>query len=235
MIRRRWRSALACVAMGFVVVVAATARRADPQSRLPQQFQLAGLIQRQQGETAVLSRQVGELERQVAGLRAAGTTRAADQASIEAALADAGLRAGTVAVGGPGLRVILDDSSVRRAPAGGNLDDLVIHSQDVQAVVNALWRAGAEAIAINDQRLVGTSAVLCVGNTLLLNGTVHSPPYAVLALGAARERFESDDLVKILHTDASAFGLRFSVSHEDNLALPAFAGATQLRTARVGG
>jgi uncharacterized protein YlxW (UPF0749 family) len=68
-----------------------------------------------------------------------------------------------------------DDSSLRQLPTG-NLNDLVIHSQDVQAVVNGLWKAGAEAVAINGQRLVSTSAVLCVGNTLLLNGTVHSPP-----------------------------------------------------------
>jgi len=93
----------------------------------------------------------------------------------------------------------------------GNLNDLVIHSQDVQAVVNALWRAGAEAVAINGQRLVGTSAVLCVGNTLLLNGTVHSPPYEIAAIGAGRDKFEDDRLVRRLHDDADAFGLRFSI------------------------
>ena len=221
--------------MGFLLVVAARARRADPQSRLPQQFQLAGLIQRQQAETAVLSRQVAQLQAQVAGLRAAGTSRAANQASLETAINDAGIQAGTVAVRGPGLRVILDDSSVKRAPAGGNVNDLVIHSQDVQAVVNALWRAGAEAVSINGQRLVGTSAVLCVGNSLLLNGTVHSPPYQVLAVAAARDRFEADDLVKRLHTDASAFGLRFSVTHEDSLDVPAFQGATHPKVARLAG
>src|SRR5436189_127421 len=75
---------------------------------------------------------------------------------------------GLAAMRGPGLKVTLDDSKLDKPPAG-NVNDLVIHSQDVQAVVNALWQAGAEAVAINGQRLVGTSAVLCVGNTLLLN------------------------------------------------------------------
>ncbi len=57
-------------------------------------------------------------------------------------------------------------------------DDLVVHQQDVQAVVNALWAGGADAVQVMDQRLLSTSAVRCVGNTLLLNGRVYSPPYA---------------------------------------------------------
>src|SRR5205814_4741992 len=122
----------------------------------------------------------------------------AGSAALDTQLQNAGLAAGLVAMRGPGLKVTLDDSKRVKAPTG-NVNDLVIHSQDVQAVVNALWRAGAEAIAINGQRLVSTSAVLCVGNTLLLNGTVHSPPYVVVAIGAGMERFEADRLVRRLH------------------------------------
>src|SRR5207244_359054 len=130
---------------------------------------------------------------------------------------------GLGAGGRPGRQVARDDSATRQSPTG-NPNDLVIPSQDVQAVVNGLWRAGAEAISINGQRLVSTSAVLCVGNTLLLNGTVHSPPYVISAVGAGADRFEGDDLVRRLHQDADAFGLRFSVSREDELRIPAFRG-----------
>ena len=149
-------------------------------------------------------------------------------------LADLGLAAGLVPVAGPGVRVTLDDSELDRAPTG-NVNDLVVHSQDVQAVVNALWKAGAEAVAINGQRLVSTSAVLCVGNTLLLNGTVHSPPYTVTAVGAAKDRFEADSLVRRLHDDANAFGLRFSVAKTDEVEVPAYRGATSLAYARPKG
>ena len=129
------------------------------------------------------------------------------------------------------MRVTLDDSELDRAPTG-NVNDLVVHSQDVQAVVNALWKAGAEAMAINGQRLVSTSAVLCVGNTLLLNGTVHSPPYTVSAVGAGKDRFEADSLVRRLHDDATTFGLRFSVARMDDVEVPAYRGATSLTYAR---
>nr|MDQ3756861.1 DUF881 domain-containing protein [Actinomycetota bacterium] len=149
----------------------------------------------------------------------------------EQELQDATLVAGLAPMRGPGLRIVLDDSEKDESPSG-NVNDLVIHSQDVQAVVNALWRAGAEAVAINGQRLVGTSAVLCVGNTLLLNGTVHSPPYTAIAVGAGRDRFEADRLVRRLHDDAKAFGLRFSVTREPALEVPAYRGATNLHYAR---
>ena len=128
--------------------------------------------------------------------------------------------------------ITLDDSSLERPPEGASVNDLVVHSQDVQAVVNALWRSGAEAISINGQRLVDTSAVLCVGNTLLLNGTVHSPPYVVSAIGASRDRFDADRLVRRLKTATDAFGLRLQVERVTDLSVPAFRGATKLTYAQ---
>ncbi|MDP9440958.1 MAG: DUF881 domain-containing protein, partial [Actinomycetota bacterium] len=153
---------------------------------------------------------------------------AAQQHEMEGAAQLAGL----TPVEGPGLRVTLDDSDLDDPPAGGGVNDLVVHSQDVQAVVNALWRAGAEAVSINGQRLVSTSAVLCVGNTLLLNGTVHSPPYQVSAVAASRDRFESDRLVRRLKTASSTFGLRFAVEREASLEIPAYRGSARLTYAR---
>src|SRR5581483_10447361 len=64
-------------------------------------------------------------------------------------------------------------------------DDLVVHQQDIQGVLNALWSAGAEAVQMQDQRLIATSAPRCVGNTLLLNGRTYSPPYTIAAVGDA--------------------------------------------------
>jgi uncharacterized protein YlxW (UPF0749 family) len=60
-----------------------------------------------------------------------------------------------------------------------------VHQQDIQAVLNALWSAGAEAIQMQDQRIIATSVPRCVGNTLLLNGRTYSPPYRVTAIGDA--------------------------------------------------
>jgi uncharacterized protein YlxW (UPF0749 family) len=72
-----------------------------------------------------------------------------------------------------------------RFPRDASPDDLVVHQQDIQAVINALWSAGAEAIQMQDQRLIATSVPRCVGNTLLLNGRTYSPPYTITAIGDA--------------------------------------------------
>jgi uncharacterized protein YlxW (UPF0749 family) len=91
-------------------------------------------------------------------------------------------------VHGPGLVVTLEDAqrdANGRFPRDASPDDLVVHQQDIQAVLNAMWSAGAEAIQMQDQRIIATSVPRCVGNTLLLNGRTYSPPYTITAIGNA--------------------------------------------------
>jgi uncharacterized protein YlxW (UPF0749 family) len=231
MARRRRPALIAGLALfGFLAVVAARSQPADPDARLPRRFRLVGLIHREQAQAAGLRLEADRLRERLAAIRRDAATRHGGTADAERRLSDIEATNGLMPVAGPGLKVTLDDSKLTNSPTG-NLNDLVIHSQDVQAVVNGLWRSGGDAVAINGQRLVGTSAVLCVGNTLLLNGTVHSPPYVVSAVGARQDQFEGDDLVRRLHDDADVFGLRFSVSKEGDLRLPAFTGAVAPRFA----
>src|SRR6185437_9262702 len=135
--------------------------------------------------------------------------------------------AGLTALRGPGLTVRLDDAP-RRAdggrPAGARPDDLVVHQQDVQAVVNALWAGGAEAMSIMGIRVISTSAVRCVGNTLLLHGQVFSPPFAIAAIGdPARmsSALGSDPGVRAFRDAAGAFGLGYDVQVHADLVAPA--------------
>lgn len=225
---------IGCAGVGFLAAIVALGRPAVPPDRLPRQFVLANLIDKQQQQDTLLRRQVSQLRHQIDALRSSEAGQSGDAVGREGQLRNADLVTGLTPVEGPGVRVVLDDSDLTTAPSG-NVNDLVIHSQDVQAVVNALWRSGAEAIAIDGERLVSTSAVLCVGNTLLLNGTVHSPPYAVDAVGAVTGRFEADPLVRRLHTDATTFRLRFSVDAASGLELPAFSGAVTTHYARSAG
>ena len=220
---------LACAVIGFLAATAAQSRPASPEARLPRQYRLAALIERQQRTAGELREEVEQLRARVVSNSERGDPIAA--ATRANALRTARLQAGLAEIRGAGLRVTLDDSLLDKSPSG-DVNDLVIHSSDVQATVNALWRGGAEAIAINGQRLVSTSAVLCVGNTLLLNGTVHSPPYVINAVGANRERFDADPLVRRLKEDADAYGLRVSVREVDSLVAAGFDGATSLRYAQ---
>jgi uncharacterized protein YlxW (UPF0749 family) len=116
--------------------------------------------------------------------------RSADRAltAMQARSAELAGEAGLEPVHGPGLVVTLSDAqrdANGRFPRDASPDDLVVHQQDIEAVLNALWSAGAEAIQMQDQRIIATSAPRCVGNTLLLNGRTYSPPYTISAVGDA--------------------------------------------------
>ena len=97
---------------------------------------------------------------------------------------------------------------------GADPDDYVIHQQDVQSVVNALWQGGAEAMMLQDQRVISTSAVRCVGNTLILQGRVYSPPYTIAAIGDVermRGSLDRDPDVANLRGWSVAVGLGYTV------------------------
>jgi len=163
---------------------------------------------------------------------------------VEAARADvAGLEpaAGLVPVVGPGLRVSMSDAprdADGNYPAGVDPDDLVVHQQDVQAVVNALWAGGAEAMMIMDQRVLTTSAVRCIGNTLLLQGRTYSPPFVVTGIGdaaAMSSALDAEPGVRLLVQYVDKYKLGYEVTALDSVQLPAYSGPVRLTSARQGG
>jgi len=123
--------------------------------------------------------------------------------------------AGMDPVHGPGLAVTLQDAqrdANGRFPRDASPDDLVVHQQDIQAVLNALWSAGAEATQMQDQRIIATSVPRCVGNTLLLNGRTYSPPYTITAIGnaaAMQSALAAAPLVTLYKQYVVRFGLGY--------------------------
>ena len=93
------------------------------------------------------------------------------------------LAAGTGAVGGPGLRVTVEDAPVTRADPEAADPDLRVQDVDLQVVVNGLWAAGAEAVAVNGQRLTALTAIRTAGSAILVDLAPLSSPYVVEAVG----------------------------------------------------
>lgn len=128
-------------------------------------------------------------------------------------------------VWGEGVIVTLDDSPlwesmVDDSGSTSNINDYVVHQQDVEAVVNALWAGGAEAMMIQDQRVLSSSAVICSGNVLMLQGRQYSPPYTISAIGPIDEMLEAleeSTAVSIYMEYVSAFGLGWNVETSDEL------------------
>ncbi|WP_432493743.1 DUF881 domain-containing protein [Kineococcus gypseus] len=195
------------------------------------------LNEQRAARVAQLRAEVDELSRAAAP---AGGQRDPLDDPLADPLADAalGTASGALAVTGPGVTVVLDDAPDGVRPEGVGPDDLVVHQQDVEAVVNALWAGGAEAMTIVDQRIVSTSAVRCVGNVLVLQGRTYSPPYAISAIGdpdALRAALDASAQVAVYRQYVDAYGLGWSVEvgeAPDALLLPAFDGSTTLDAAR---
>lgn len=222
----------------LLATTAVTARGTD--LRASRSLDVSQLIQRQQQTLAGLTRDERALRAQIS---AATALAAVGDKRIRAARSAAGHllgAAGLTAVSGPAVSVALDDApradQQRDLEAGARPDDLVIHQQDVQGVVNALWAGGADAMTIMGERVVSTTAVRCVGNTLLLHDRVFSPPFVVTAIGQQRRlrrSLDADGAVQVFQQYVAAYGLRYHVSIPDHVTLPAYAGPLELTHAHA--
>ena len=229
---------LVLVAAGYLFATSATTARGT-QLREDQRVQLGDAIRQRETDVAKTERQARALRDEV---EADTTKQARSDASVAAEQRRANREkaaAGLTAVHGPGLTVVLDDAPRlpdRQLPAGATADDVVVHQQDVQAVVNALWAGGAEAMSIMKVRVISTSAVRCVGNTLLLSGQVFSPPFSITAIGdtgAMLDALNQSPGVRAYQIAADNWGLGYSVKKENDVTVPAYNGSVALSYARV--
>jgi uncharacterized protein YlxW (UPF0749 family) len=149
-------------------------------------------------------------------------------------------KAGTQKLKGEAISVTLNDAppdATAKLPGypEPQPDYLVIHQQDLQAVVNALWQAGAQGIKVMDQRLISTSAVRCVGNTLILQGRVYSPPYKITAVGdpgKLKESLAASPAIQNYMVYVNVYGLGWKVEDEGTVTLPGYSGTVDLQYAK---
>ncbi|NEG56093.1 DUF881 domain-containing protein [Bifidobacterium platyrrhinorum] len=126
---------------------------------------------------------------------------------------------------GPGVTVTLNDSpmweqAVDSSGSSEDIDKYVIHQQDLEAVINALWAGGADSMMFMDQRMLFNSAVICSGNVVSLHGKKYSPPFTISAIGDPDELIRSLDdspAIGIYKQYVSAFGLGWKVERKKSL------------------
>jgi len=148
--------------------------------------------------------------------------------------------AGFTSMIGPGLVITLNDAPQVDLSIPENerpdVNDLLIHQEDVQSVVNALWAGGAQGVSLMGKRVIATSAVKCVGNTLLLHGKVYSPPFRIEAIGDVTKLTKSlrdDPNVAILQDYVDLFGLVYEVQRAALIELPPYEGSLLLDNVQV--
>lgn len=200
-------------------------------------LKLSDLIQERSHKNASLDESNGALRDQVDAL--AGLENGGSKADT-AKLAALEKNAGTQKLKGKAVTVTLNDAppnATAKLPGypEPQPDYLVIHQQDLQAVVNALWLGGAQGIKVMDQRLISTSAVRCVGNTLILQGRVYSPPYKITAIGdpqKLQKALADSPAIQNYMVYVNVYGLGWKVEENGTVTLPGYSGTVDLHYAK---
>lgn len=141
--------------------------------------------------------------------------------------------AGDTALHGPGVKVIVDDSK-KPSKANENQNLYLIHDDDLLRIINELRASGAEAIAINDERLIAVSEIRCAGPTLSVNNNRFAPPYIIRAIGDAKTMENSLKMRGGVIETLKFWGIQVTVTSEESLVVPAFKGSHSFEYAKLG-
>lgn len=220
--------ALAHLFLGYLLAVAFTTQeRIQPRFPLSRKKELIKVINDLEKERQELKLELGKTRAQTTSLE---RKAAASQGYLQAFTEEIGqleLLAGLKKVKGEGLIIELADSPV--VPTDQSSANFLVHDYDLRIVVNALWSGGAEAIAINDQRLISSSAIRCVGATVMVNSVRLGSPYIIKAIGPSdhlhKTLTSNPDVAKLLIGAAQNFGLAISITEDDEIVIPAYSGS----------
>jgi uncharacterized protein YlxW (UPF0749 family) len=216
--RRPGRAGLVALAAFGVLVATAgvqTARDADVSATSRE-----SLVRQVNADAARLTEQraaVQGLQREITGLQSAQLNATTEGRSVSARLDRLGVLTGAAPAGGPGVQVVVDDAPGATSPK------FQVQGQDLQKLANGLWAVGAEAVAVNGQRLTSLSAIRDAGSAITVNYVSLRRPYTVSAIGNPKQMG-----ARLLDTSGGqtwatlqSFGLKFAVTTKDQMLLPA--------------
>jgi uncharacterized protein YlxW (UPF0749 family) len=221
--------AMALLVLGFLIAAQIAGEgpriRYSTEERSPLIETALGL----QSQQEALKVQIVAIRARIRDLEAQDPGAADSLRRLYASLEAARLSAGLVPVTGRGVAFRLEDGT-----QDGGVDARV-SARDVRTLVEELWLAGAQAISVNGERVVASTAVLDIGGSILVNSAYVSPPYTISAIGPADlyDRLRVGvGFVQFVQGRVEPSGLRLSVAQLDSVDIPAFAGTVNLRNAR---
>lgn len=205
----QWSIAMVCVILGIMLAVqfrtTQVVRSSIPLQRVEDLSQRLNQVEK---ERDVLVKQVQELRRGDAGNKDIELIR---------------MGAGVIPVTGPGITVMIDDSK-RPSKPGENPNLYVIHDDDILKVINELRAAGAEAISINEQRLIANSEIRCAGPTLSVNNTRSAPPYELKAIGEPQTLENALKMRGGVVETLQFWGIQVTIKRQEQVKVPGYKG-----------
>jgi uncharacterized protein YlxW (UPF0749 family) len=176
--------------------------------------------------------QLADLRAELDRIQTSASTQSDAAKDLQARIDGLKLVAGLGERIGDGVIITLDDA--RTAVGAKDIEKSICHNTDLTDIVNQAWRGGAEAIAVNDERIVGSSSIYCVGSTIMVNGTLMSPPFSVVVIGPQNDllaTYDDPTQLRDIKQRRDVYGLGFRVSRGTALHIPPYRGALNVRYA----
>jgi uncharacterized protein YlxW (UPF0749 family) len=199
---------------------------------------VASTISRLEADQADLKGKVAALRSDLNALQTTGTQQKVGLPDSTRSMTGQKMAAGLVAVQGPGVVAVFDDSTAKSIPENEDPANYILHEYDLRDMVNSLWIAGAEAVSINGERVVSNTSLYCVGTTILVNTTRLSPPYEIRAVGdpeALSAALRTSPQMEKFNLRAQIYDLPTRVDTSKSVQVPAFDGALNFKYAQVPG
>jgi uncharacterized protein YlxW (UPF0749 family) len=231
-----WQVTLGAALLVLGFLIAAQLGSEGPRVRYTTQertplLETATELQAQQDE---LKTRILQLRAEIGSAELAGAGSADLVRDLNRELEQARIAAGLLPLTGTGIVLRLEDSQAP-VPPGDNEADYLVGSHDIRTVVEELWLAGAEAVAVNSERVTPTTAIIDIGSSLLVNSAYLAPPYQVTAIGPT-DLYEAlsraPGFVDFVRARAEAYGIQLSFAEPESVDMPAFAGTVTLRYSR---
>jgi uncharacterized protein YlxW (UPF0749 family) len=231
-----WQLTLGAALLGLGFLVAAQLASEAPRVRYTTQ-ERSPLIETAlglQGQQEELKARILELREEIGYLELAGQGSAVLVRELNRQLEEARISAGLIPLVGTGIVFQLEDS-LQPAGPGANEIDYLVGARDIRTMVEELWLAGAEALAVNGERVTNSTAIIDIGGTLLVNSAYLAPPYRISAIGPPEiyaRLSGSEGFIDFFRARADAYGLRITYAEPEQVDMPAFAGTVTLRYSR---
>jgi len=236
-----WRLATPVVGLLVGALFVVSAHSSEGSDLRPGRYtDLASLVRGDAHRVEALRQRVSDLQTQVGLL--SGSVDSKQVSKVRREVSRMKGPAGLMPAIGPGVTVTLSD-----APQGtdsttpdtvDNPNLLLVHQQDIQAVVNAMWKGGAQAVTIQGQRVVSTTGIRCVGNSVQLQGVPYSQPYVISAVGdptTLQAAIDTDPYLEVYRQDADNPDINVGWDDvvESRISAPAYDGLVGLQYARA--
>ncbi len=187
-----------------------------------------------QKEQNTLKAQLADLRAQLDAIQVGAASQSTASRDLQARIEELRSAAGLTERTGDGVVLTLDDARSTSPAQTTNVDKSICHSTDLTDIVNTAWRGGAQAIAINGERVVGSTSVYCVGSTIMVNGTLMSPPFSVLVIGPQNEvlaAYDDPNELRDIKQRRDVYGLGFRVMRTTAVKVPPYGGALNVHYA----